>query len=185
LLAVIVLMPLFLTISFLIKIDSKGPILFRQNRIGKHGKVFVIYKFRSMNVGAEKEGVYERENDTRVTRIGKLLRKLSLDELPQLFNIIKGDMSIVGPRPTLTYHPWTFNQYSEKQKRRFNLRPGVTGWAQVNGRKDVEWNKRIEYDVYYVANASLWFDIKILLKTVAKVLLMKDNVNKKETVKKQ
>ena len=180
----IILSPLLLFTALLIKIDSKGPVIFKQNRIGKNGKVFKIYKFRSMTVGSEKQGVYEAKNDVRVTRIGKIIRKLSIDELPQFFNIIKGDMSIIGPRPTLTYHPWNYEEYTDFQKRRFNLRPGVTGWAQVNGRKDVEWNKRIEYDVYYVNNVSLWFDIKIMLKTVFKVLLMKDNVNKEATVKK-
>jgi len=180
----VVLFPFLILIGLLIKIDSKGPIIFKQQRIGKNGKVFYIWKFRSMTLGAEKHGVYESKNDSRVTRIGRFIRKLSIDELPQLVNILKGDMSIIGPRPTLTYHPWKYEEYSDFQKHRFDLRPGVTGWAQVNGRKDVEWNQRIEYDVFYVNNISLWFDIKIFFKTILKVLLMKDNVNKEETVKK-
>ena len=180
----LMLSPFLLIVALLIKIDSKGPIIFKQRRIGKNGKEFNIYKFRSMTVGAEKHGVYESKNDSRVTRIGKIIRKLSIDELPQFVNILKGDMSIIGPRPTLTYHPWNYEEYTDFQKQRFNLRPGVTGWAQVNGRKDVEWNKRIEYDVYYVKNVSLLFDIKIIIMTIFKVILMKDNVNKEQTVKK-
>lgn len=183
LIGMILLSPLMLIFAILIKIESKGPVIFKQKRIGYKGKVFNIYKFRSMVVDAEKDGVYESKNDPRVTKIGRFIRRFSIDELPQFFNILKGDMSIIGPRPTLTYHPWDFEEYSATQKKRFNVRPGVTGWAQVNGRKDVEWNKRIEHDVYYVENISLWFDIKIFFKTIFKVILMKDNVNKGETVK--
>lgn len=179
------LSPFLLVVSILIKIDSKGPVIFKQKRLGKNGNVFNIYKFRSMTVGAEKHGVYESKNDSRVTRVGKIIRKLSIDELPQFINILKGDMSIIGPRPTLTYHPWKYDEYSDFQKKRFNLRPGVTGWAQVNGRKDVQWNKRIEYDVFYVNNFSLWFDIKIIFKTIYKVLSMKNNFNSNETVEKK
>jgi lipopolysaccharide/colanic/teichoic acid biosynthesis glycosyltransferase len=136
-----------------------------------------------MTVGAEKHGVYEAKNDVRVTRIGKLIRKLSIDELPQFVNILKGDMSIIGPRPTLTYHPWKYEEYSYYQKKRFNLRPGVTGWAQVNGRKNVEWNDRIELDVYYTENVSVMFDIKNFIKTIFRILSMKDNFNEGKTVK--
>jgi len=182
LVGVILLLPLFIIIAILIKLTSKGPIIFKQERIGKNGKVFKIYKFRSMIVGAEKEGVYETKKDKRVTKIGRFIRKTSIDELPQFFNIIKGDMSIIGPRPTLTYHPWKYEEYTEEQLKRFNVRPGVTGWAQVNGRKDVEWNKRIELDVYYVDNISFKLDFKIFLKTIINVLKMKDNVNVKKTV---
>ncbi len=182
LIGVILLLPLFIIIATLIKITSKGPIIFKQDRIGKNGKIFKIYKFRSMVVGAEKKGVYEAKKDKRVTKIGKFIRKTSIDELPQFFNIIKGDMSIIGPRPTLTYHPWKYEEYTEEQLKRFNVRPGVTGWAQVNGRKDVEWNKRIELDIYYVNNISFKLDLKIFLKTIINVLKMKDNVNVKKTV---
>jgi len=175
----ILLFPLFIIVSILIKLDSKGAIIFKQKRIGKLGKSFYIYKFRSMTLGAEKLGVYESKNDLRVTRIGKIIRRFSIDELPQFINILKGDMSLVGPRPTLTYHPWKYEEYSDYQRKRFNLRPGITGWAQVNGRKNIDWTKRIEYDVYYVNNVSLIFDLFIILKTIFKVLFMKDNFNDK------
>src|SRR5690554_1373427 len=183
-LMLILLSPLLLLVSILIKIDSRGPIIFKQDRLGKNGKVFKIYKFRSMVINAEKHGVYEAKNDLRVTRVGRIIRKLSIDELPQLINIIKGDMSIIGPRPTLTYHPWPYEEYNEFQKQRFNVRPGITGWAQINGRKEVEWNKRIELDVYYVKNLSFFLDLKIVFKTIYKVLFMKDNYNSKSTVNK-
>jgi len=178
----IILFPFLIIVAILIKIDSKGPIIFKQKRIGKKGKVFNIYKFRSMTVNAEKQGVYEVKNDMRVTKIGKIIRKLSIDEFPQFINILKGDMSVIGPRPTLTYHPWPLEKYTDLQKKRFNVRPGVTGWAQVNGRKDVEWNRRIELDLFYVDHMSLLLDVKILIMTVYKVIFMKDNVNKSSTV---
>src|SRR5690606_6203871 len=119
-------------------------IIFKQERLGENGKTFKIWKFRTMVIDAEKYGVYEAKHDSRVTRIGKILRKLSIDELPQLVNIIKGDMSIIGPRPALTYHPWTLEEYTNYQKKRMNVRPGVTGYAQIHGRKNVEWNERIK-----------------------------------------
>ena len=120
-----------LVVALLVKIDSKGPALFKQERLGKDGKPFWIYKFRSMVVGAEKtgSGVYSGKNDARVTKIGKILRATSIDELPQLINILKGEMSFIGPRPALTYHPWKFEEYTEEQKKMFAVRPGVTGWA--------------------------------------------------------
>lgn len=182
LIALIILFPFFILIGLIIKINSKGPIFFRQDRIGRHGKVFKIYKFRTMTVGAEKFGVYEAKNDARVTGFGRILRKLSIDELPQFINILKGEMSMIGPRPTLTYHPWPYNEYTEFQLQRFLVRPGVTGWAQVNGRKDVEWNKRIQLDVYYVQNISFWLDFKIFIKTIWNVITSKDNVNVGKTV---
>ena len=162
-LGLVLLSPLMLAVSILIKIDSRGPVIFRQKRIGRNGKVFEIYKFRSMCVGAEKtgSGVYSGKGDARVTRIGKILRATSIDELPQLLNILKGEMSFVGPRPPLTYHPWKYEEYTDFQKRMFEVRPGITGWAQVNGRKDVEWHKRIELNVWYVDHMSLLLDIKI------------------------
>ena len=175
-----------LIISVIIKIDSKGPVIFKQKRIGKNGKVFNILKFRSMCVGAEGtgSGVYSGKGDARVTKVGRILRATSLDEIPQLFSVLKGDMSFIGPRPPLTYHPWEFDKYTEEQKKMFLVRPGITGWAQVNGRKGVEWNKRIELNVWYVNNVSLWLDIKILFMTVFKVFTNADNVNTGETVKK-
>ena len=180
----IMLVPM-LIVALLIKIDSKGPVFFKQKRIGKNGKVFNIYKFRSMCVGAEGtgSGVYSGKGDKRVTRIGKFLRATSIDEFPQFINILKGDMSFIGPRPPLTYHPWPIDEYTEEQLKMFNVRPGVTGWAQVNGRKEVEWNKRIELNVWYVEHVSFALDVKILFKTVAKVFSNADNTNSYETVK--
>lgn len=174
-----------LIIALAIKIDSKGPVLFKQERIGKKGKIFKILKFRSMCVGAEKtgSGVYSGKGDTRVTKVGKLLRATSLDELPQFFNVLVGHMSFIGPRPPLTYHPWTIEKYNEQQFKMFNVRPGITGWAQVNGRKEVEWNRRIELNVWYVENISLWLDIKILFMTVFKVFTNANNQNVGTTVK--
>lgn len=179
----IILFPFFIIFAVLIKIDSRGPVFFKQERIGKNGKVFKIIKFRSMTVGAEKQGVYETKGDVRVTRMGKFIRKTSIDELPQLINILKGDMSIIGPRPPLTYHPWDFSEYTPFQKQMFNVRPGVTGWAQVNGRKDVEWNDRIELNIYYVKNISFWLDTKIFFKTIWNVITFKDNLNVGKTVR--
>lgn len=185
-LGLVLLSPLLLAVSILIKIDSRGPVIFRQKRIGRNGKVFEIYKFRSMCVGAEKtgSGVYFGKGDARVTRIGKILRATSIDELPQLLNILKGEMSFVGPRPPLTYHPWKFEEYTDFQKRMFEVRPGITGWAQVNGRKDVEWHKRIELNVWYVDHMSLLLDIKIMFMTAFKVLTNADNENSGATVNK-
>ncbi len=185
-LGLVLLSPLLLTVSILIKIDSRGPVIFRQKRIGRNGKVFEIYKFRSMCVGAEKtgSGVYSGKGDARVTRIGKILRATSIDELPQLLNILKGEMSFVGPRPPLTYHPWKYEEYTDFQKRMFEVRPGITGWAQVNGRKDVEWHKRIELNVWYVDHMSFLLDIKIMFMTAFKVLTNADNENSGATVNK-
>jgi sugar transferase EpsL len=174
-----------LIVALLVKLDSPGPVLFCQNRIGKDGKVFQIYKFRSMCVGAEKGGVYSDNRDSRVTKVGKIIRATSLDELPQFFNVLKGDMSFIGPRPPLTYHPWPYEEYTDFQRRMFEVRPGITGWAQTHGRKDVEWHRRIELNVWYVDHVSLWLDIKILFLTVFKVLSNADNENKGATVVKE
>ncbi len=174
----IFLLPM-LIIGILVKIDSKGPALFKQQRLGKDGKVFSMYKFRSMQLNAEHtgSGVYSGKGDSRVTRVGRILRATSLDELPQFFNILLGDMSFIGPRPPLTYHPWPLEKYSAEQRRMFEVRPGITGWAQVNGRKGVEWNKRIQLNVWYVDHRSFLLDVKILFMTVFKVLSNADNVN--------
>lgn len=174
-----------LIVALLIKLDSPGPVLFKQARLGKNGKQFHIYKFRSMCVGAEKSGVYSDNQDKRVTKMGKFIRATSLDELPQFFNILKGDMSLIGPRPPLTYHPWPLEEYTDFQRRMFEVRPGITGWAQVHGRKDVEWHHRIELSVWYVDHLSFCLDIKIMFKTVFKVLSNADNENKGETVVKE
>lgn len=174
-----------LIVALLVKLDSPGPVLFKQARLGKNGKQFHIYKFRSMCVGAEKSGVYSDNQDKRVTKVGKFIRATSLDELPQFFNILKGDMSLIGPRPPLMYHPWPLEEYTDFQRRMFEVRPGITGWAQVHGRKDVEWHHRIELSVWYVDHLSFWLDIKIMFKTVFKVLTNADNENKGETVTKE
>lgn len=173
-------------VAVLIKLDSKGPVIFKQDRLGYKGKVYKMYKFRSMCVGAEKtgSGVYSDKNDARVTRIGKILRATSIDELPQLVNVLKGDMALIGFRSPLTYHPWPWKEYTEEQKKMFNVRPGITGWAQVNGRKTVEWHKRIELNVWYAEHISFLLDVKILFLTVFKVLSNADNANVGKTISK-
>lgn len=183
----IITSPILLLTALLIKIDSPGKVLFMQERIGKDGKVFKIAKFRSMCTGAEHtgSGVYSGKNDARVTRVGKFIRATSIDELPQLYNILKGDMSLIGPRPPLTYHPWTIDEYTEEQLHMFDVRPGITGWAQIHGRKSVEWNKRIELNVWYVRHISFWLDLKIFFMTFLKVLRNDDNENTGETVIKE
>ena len=184
LLILVILSPILLLIAIAIKLDSKGPVVFKQQRIGYKGKVFNIYKFRSMCVGAEKTGtgVYSGKNDARVTRVGRFLRASSADELIQAVNILKGDMSFIGPRPPLTYHPWPIEEYSEEQLKMFDARPGITGWAQVNGRKAVEWNRRIELNVWYVENMSFLLDMKIFFMTFFKVFTNADNENTGATV---
>lgn len=186
LLAIIILSPVMLITFIAIKLETKGPAIFSQTRLGLGGKEFKIYKFRSMVDGSEHKssGVYSDKNDTRVTRVGRIIRATSIDELPQLLNILKGDMALIGPRPPLTYHPWPIDEYSDEQLRMFEVRPGITGWAQVNGRKNVEWNRRIELNVWYVDNVSFALDIKIFFMTVFKVFTNADNQNKEATVKK-
>lgn len=171
-------------VAIAIKVESKGPVIFKQDRIGYKGKVYKMYKFRSMCVDAEKGGVYSDNSDPRVTKVGKLIRATSIDELPQLVNVLKGDMALIGFRSPLTYHPWTWDKYTEEQKKMFNVRPGITGWAQVNGRKTVEWNKRIALNVWYAEHVSFLLDVKIFLMTIQKVLTNADNANIEETVKK-
>lgn len=182
---ILVLSPLLLVTAAIIKIDSKGPVIFRQKRLGFRGKPFWIYKFRSMTVGAERQGtgVYSGKGDARVTKVGRVIRATSIDELPQLVNIIKGDMALIGPRPALTYHPWPFEQYTEHQKHMFDVRPGITGWAQVNGRKEVPWPERIELNIEYVNKMSFCMDAKIFFLTIYKVITNAENNNVGETVK--
>lgn len=182
LLILIVASPVLLLTALAIKLDSTGPVIFKQKRLGFRAKEFYIYKFRTMVVNAEKGGVYSDDKDPRITRIGGILRKTSLDELPQLVNILKGDMSFIGPRPPLTYHPWPIEEYTEEQKRMFDIRPGITGWAQVHGRKAVEWNHRIELNVWYVDNLSFFLDVKIFFMTAFKVFTNADNENIGATV---
>lgn len=182
----IILSPLMLVTAVLIKLESPGPVIFKQKRIGYKAKVFEMYKFRSMFENSEHtgSGVYSDKNDSRVTKVGRIIRATSIDELPQAWNMLKGDMSLVGPRPPLTYHPWPIEDYTKEQLHMFDVRPGITGWAQINGRKDVEWNQRIKMNNWYVDNMSFVWDCKIFAHTVLKVLTMADNENKGETVKK-
>lgn len=181
---IVILSPVLAATAIAIKLDSPGNVFFLQDRIGKDGKVFKIIKFRSMCVGAEHtgSGVYSGKGDARVTRVGKFIRATSIDELPQLINLIRGDMSLIGPRPPLTYHPWTIDKYTEEQFHMFDVRPGITGWAQVHGRKDVEWNRRIELNVWYVRNISFMLDLKIFFMTFVKVLKNEGNENIRKTV---
>lgn len=170
---IIVVLPLYFLISILIKAGSKGPVLFIQERIGRMGKPFLVCKFRTMAKDAMRLGGYETgESDPRITQIGKFLRRWSLDELPQLLNIIKGEMSFVGPRPTLAYQ---VERYSAREKRRLLMKPGITGLAQVNGRNLLSWPERIEYDLQYIDHFSLFLDFKILLKTIF-VLIKKEGI---------
>lgn len=178
----------YVLIAIAIKIeDPKGPVIFAQERLGKDGKVYLMYKFRSMKVDAEHtgSGVYSDSKDERVTKVGRFLRSTSLDELPQLWNVLKGESSMIGFRSPLTYHPWTWDKYTEEQKKMFSMKPGITGWAQVNGRRTVEWNKRIEYNIWYAENVSLLLDLKIVWMTIFKVLSRVDNENFGETVSKE
>ena len=174
-----------LLVALVINIDSPGPAIFKQERLGRNGSVYWMYKFRSMKVGAEHtgSGVYSGKGDDRVTKVGRFLRASSIDELPQLLNVLRGDMSLIGFRSPLTYHPWPWEEYTDQQRKMFTVRPGITGWAQVNGRRTVEWNHRIELNVWYAENVSFWLDVKILFMTVGKVLGNKDNLNTEATAK--
>ena len=146
------------------KLEGGGPILYRQTRVGKDGEDFAVLKLRSMVVGAESlgAGYAVDEGDARITRVGRIIRRTSIDELPQLWNVVRGDMSIIGPRPTLRYQ---VEQYDEQQRRRLDVRPGLTGWAQVHGRASLPWAERIELDVWYVDHRSPRVDLEILLRT--------------------
>lgn len=171
LVALIVLSPLLIIVAIIIKLDSRGPVFFKQERLGKDGKVFLIYKFRTMVDKAENigTGLFTNKNDPRITKVGTLLRKTSLDELPQLINILKGEMSIIGPRPPVPYHPYKYEEYSENKRLRFTVLPGITGYAQINGRNEIDWDERIKYDVYYAKNWGLGLDFKIFFKTIKTV----------------
>ncbi len=166
--ALLVLSPLLLVLAILIKIASPGPIFFRQARLGKDGKVFRIYKFRTMHHNApvlknDDGSMWTGKEDPRIFTLGKILRKYSLDELPQFINVMEGDMSIVGPRPDLAEQR---ELYEEGQERKLLMKPGITGWAMVNGRNTIPWEKRIELDIWYIENHSLWLDLKTALMTV-------------------
>lgn len=177
LLALIILMPVLIIVAIAIKIDSKGPVFFLQERLGKNGKVFKIIKFRTMVVNAEKIGdglKVKSEKDNRITRVGKVLRKTSLDELPQLINVVKGEMALIGPRPPVTYHPHKYEEYPEEQKRRFLVRPGITGLAQVRVRNSATWDERIKIDLEYIEKITFIGDFQIFINTIISILAKKD-----------
>jgi lipopolysaccharide/colanic/teichoic acid biosynthesis glycosyltransferase len=147
-----------------VKLEDGGPLLYKQRRVGLNGEEFELVKLRTMVVGAERQGAgwAVNEGDPRITRAGRLLRRLSLDELPQLWNVVRGDMSLIGPRPTLSYQ---VERYTPRQRRRLDVKPGITGWAQIHGRARLPWGERIELDVWYVEHRSPWVDLRILLRT--------------------
>jgi lipopolysaccharide/colanic/teichoic acid biosynthesis glycosyltransferase len=156
--------PLLGLATLAVKLEGRGPVLYRQMRVGKGGADFELLKLRTMVVGAETMGAGYAidEGDSRITRVGRLLRRLSLDELPQFWNVIRGDMSVVGPRPTLRYQ---VERYDAQQARRLDVKPGITGWAQIHGRAALPWEERIALDVWYVEHRSAWLDLKILART--------------------
>jgi sugar transferase EpsL len=166
LLMLILLFPVLLAIAILIKIKLGSPVIFKQQRAGLHGKPFYLYKFRTMTDERDANGELLPDH-LRLTPFGKFLRKYSLDELPQLFNVLKGDISLVGPRPLLMEY---LELYTPEQARRHEVKPGITGWAQVNGRNAISWEEKFELDVWYVDHQSFWLDLKILFLTVIKVL---------------
>jgi len=162
--ALLVASPVLGLAALAVKLGDRGPVLYRQTRVGRDGVDFELLKLRTMIVGAEKigAGFAVDEGDPRITRVGRILRKLSLDELPQLWNVVRGDMSVIGPRPTLRYQ---VERYTPRQRRRLEVKPGITGWAQVHGRAALPWEERIELDVWYVEHRSPWLDLKILART--------------------
>ena len=177
--ALVVLLPIFVIIGIFIKLDSKGPVFFVQERVGKDGKIFRAYKLRTMiddavAIGGEKIS----QDDLRITRVGKHLR-WGIDELPQLINVFKGDMSLVGPRPTLLEQ---VVRYSEEHKRRLEMKPGITGWALINGRNTLSWPEKIELDIWYIDHWSIWLDLKILFKTVWVVIFLREGLYGKDGV---
>lgn len=180
------LIPLYLIVAIAIKLDSKGPVIFKQERLGKDGKVFEILKFRTMVDNAESmgTGINTFDGDPRITRVGSILRKTSLDEIPQLINVLIGDMSLVGPRPPVPYHPRKYEEYNKEQVKRFTVRPGITGHAQVIGRNALVWDERIVLDVEYVEKQSFLLDIKILFQTLINVI-KRDNIHSDRRKNKQ
>ena len=162
--ALVVSSPLLALGALGVKLEDGGPVLYRQTRVGKDGEDFELLKLRTMIVGAERQGAgfAVNEGDARITRVGRVLRKLSFDELPQLWNVLRGEMSVIGPRPTLRYQ---VEKYTDRQRRRLEVRPGITGWAQIHGRATLPWADRIELDVWYVEHRSPLVDLRILLRT--------------------
>jgi lipopolysaccharide/colanic/teichoic acid biosynthesis glycosyltransferase len=175
--AVIVLLPAFVVITLAIRLTSKGPAIFRQTRAGRNGKPFAFYKFRTMRLGVEPFGPSPKSgDDPRLTKVGKFLREYSLDELPQLFNVLKGDMSIVGPRPLYISQ---MAEWDEQQKKRLFVKPGLTGLAQISGRAELTREKKLDLDVKYVETACFWLDIKIILVTIGQVFRPKSIYEKR------
>ena len=170
LIALILLFPVFIFIIFLLSIENKGKPFFIQSRPGRNGKIFKIVKFKTMNDKIDSNGNLLPDID-RLTKTGNFVRKTSLDEIPQLFNVIKGDMSLIGPRPLLANYLHLYNDF---QNRRHEVKPGITGWAQVNGRNAISWDKKFELDVWYVDNISLYLDVKIVFLTIKKIFSSKD-----------
>jgi lipopolysaccharide/colanic/teichoic acid biosynthesis glycosyltransferase len=156
--------PVLAAAALAVKLQDGGPVLYRQRRVGHRGEEFELLKLRTMVVGAETQGAgwAVNEGDPRITRVGRVLRRLSLDELPQLWNVVRGEMSLVGPRPTLAYQ---VERYTPRQRRRLDVKPGITGWAQIHGRARLAWEDRIELDVWYVEHRTPWVDARILLRT--------------------
>lgn len=177
--ALIILFPVWLAVAVAIKCDSKGPVLFSQDRRTKDGRLFKMYKFRSMVTNAESmgAGLFNYENDPRVTKVGRFLRNTSLDELPQLWNVLKGDISLVGPRPCVSYELGDFDTLNKKYKKRFEVKGGITGLAQIKGRNENSWDEKVTYDNIYIdqfKKQGFWLDIKILFGTVLKVFKKQD-----------
>ena len=160
----VVTSPILAAAALATKLGDGGPVFYRQDRVGQNGREFELLKLRTMELGAEHKGdrMAVNEGDPRITGVGRLLRRLSLDELPQLWNVVRGDMSVIGPRPTLAYQ---VERYTPRQRRRLEVRPGITGWAQIHGRARLPWDERIELDVWYVEHRSPWLDLKILART--------------------
>ncbi|HLI31464.1 MAG TPA: sugar transferase [Solirubrobacteraceae bacterium] len=161
--------PLLAAAAIAIRLESRGPVIYRQRRVGRGGRPFQLLKLRTMVVGAERlgAGLKVDAGDPRITRVGAILRRTSLDELPNLLNVLRGEMSIIGPRPTI---PEQVARYSPRQRRRLEIRPGITGWAQVNGRASLPWAERIELDIYYIEHRSLALDLRIIWRTIFLVL---------------
>ena len=181
--------PLCLILSMFIKFDSRGPIFFTQSRLGKNKVVFKIIKFRTMIVGAEEmqQGIFNEEDDPRVTKIGNFLRRYSLDEIPQMFNVLIGNMSIVGPRPAVTYELGNLDDLSEEFESRFTVKPGITGLAQISGRNELSWDEKINFDNKYINQLcakGLIIDIKIIYATIWKVFLAEGSYEKRDNISK-
>jgi len=172
----VLLFPVMLIAAFVIKLETDGPVLFKQERPGKGSKIFTVYKFRTMSVGTEKNGKQLSDID-RITKVGAFLRKTSIDELPQLFNILRGEISFIGPRPLLIQY---LEHYSKEQIRRHEVTPGISGWAQVNGRNAISWDEKFKLDVWYVDNQSILLDLKILILTIYNVV-NKNGINNSES----